>query len=283
MVMPTAMNLVDCIMPFEAEQPEGAAQSQQKIKSTLILNAVLKVQSVFRMKLAMRKARKMRILLRKIKFIQSWIRVYLAKKRSKRDRLRRNKRVYVEFEELQKKLKEDWNFMKDVGRVELHFNSLGSTELEKLSISKFEQKQNMQIGRIFRVLQKGVEVIYISSSKIPEDIVRYYYKVLQLIGIPNPYKRVHFLVPEEVDGLAPHIAISSKILYCNRTVRKIKEIVNGRCCVMVGGIPNTCDIRLAVHLGYPILSGHPAKNGNAMNLAQTKEVRISLMFFPLCF
>jgi len=42
----------------------------------------------------------------------------------------------------------------------------------------------------------SIEVIYVCSSQIPEDVIRYYYKILQLLGVQNPRKKVHFLVPE---------------------------------------------------------------------------------------
>lgn len=139
------------------------------------------------MKLAQKKIRRLRIVLRKIKLIQSWIRVWIRRKKTKQEIIRSNKIGYSSFKELQTWLQEEWSFMKDTGRVELHYNSIGSDELEKLSMEKLEQKQNLQIGRIFNLFSGifgsslpggNIEVIYVCSCQVPDDVIRYYYKVL---------------------------------------------------------------------------------------------------------
>lgn len=169
-IKPTAFNLVDCILPFERNLE--SSENSKDFERLLELNAIIKVQSLARTILAKVKARKLRIIFRKIKFIQSWVRTFLSKKRFKKMSVKINNEKYIEFEGLQNQMKEDWEFMKQAGRVELHYNCLGGNELDKLSISKFEQKQNMQIGRIFRSLKKGVEIIYISSNNVPDDVKR---------------------------------------------------------------------------------------------------------------
>lgn len=169
-VKPTAFNLVDCLLPFEKKYENS--ENSKDFERRLELNAVVKMQSLARVILAKVKARKLRIIFRKIKFIQGWIRTFLAKRRLKKATVIRNNEKYLEFEDIQNQLKEDWEFIKEAGRVELHYNCLGGNELDKLSISKFEQKQNMQIGRIFRSIERGVEIIYISSSPVPDDVKR---------------------------------------------------------------------------------------------------------------
>lgn len=265
-IKPTAYNLIDCILPYEENNEETSYE--QKLER----NAATKIQSLCRMILSKIKSRKLRIIYRKIEFIQGWVRTFLAKKSFKKSVIKENNKKYLEFEKLQSKLKEDWEFIKQTGRVELHYNCLGGTELDKLSISKFEQKQNMQIGRIFRAVENGIEIIYVSSSPIPDDVKKYYYKVLQLLGVRNPHKKVHFLVPETLDNFPPHISIASKILYSRGLIKQIKHIVDGRYCLIVGGIPCNDDIKLACYLKYPILSGHPVKNQIVSNLFQSKEV-----------
>ena len=108
-------------------------------------------------------------------------------------------------------------------------------------------------------------MIYVSSNHIPSDVVRYYYKVLNLIGIPNPQKRVHFLVPDRSEEFPPHISIASKLLYSRSTMRRIKDIVNGRYCTITSGAPSKDDIKLALNLGYPLMNGDPTLSLNLMN------------------
>ena len=149
------------------------------------------------MKEAQKKCRKLRIVLRKIKYIQRWFRIWNDKKKLKKNVIVNNRNTYKSFLELQSWFQSEWPYIKDTGRVEIHYNSMGLSELQKLSMDKFEQKQNLQIGRIFNIFNQvfdiqnpqstkhQVEVIYIASNQIPEDVIKYYYKVLNLIGIKS--------------------------------------------------------------------------------------------------
>lgn len=264
---PTAVNLVKCLAFFDPE-----TQRDWIIEDMLFFNAARKVQSIIRMHLARIKMRRLRIVIRKIKYIQSWVRVFLQKKNRKISILENNAERYLLFEDLQAKLQDDWAYIKEAGRVEIHFNCLAATELQKLAISKYEQRENLQIGRIFRALEKNVDIIYVSSTPLPDAVIKYYYKVLELVGVPFPHKKVSFIVPEGIEDMPPYLSLASKLLYSNRAIKKIRDIVAGRFCVIVGGIPTPDDIKLSLLLRYPILSGHPMKNATAEGLSVSKEV-----------
>lgn len=115
-------------------------------------NAATKIQAYTRMKLAQTKSRKLRIVLRKIVLIQGWFRIWLGKKTTKTNVIKKNRSTYDRFIELQNWFKHEWSYIKQAGRVELHYNSIGKSELEKLSMDKFESRQNLQIGRIFNIV-----------------------------------------------------------------------------------------------------------------------------------
>ena len=65
----------------------------------------------------------------------------------------------------------NWTSIKFSGRVEIHLSS----DLKTPAL--FSQEYNLQIGRIFRLHDPLISVIYISKLPLPEDIQNYYYKV----------------------------------------------------------------------------------------------------------
>lgn len=110
-----------------------------------------------------------------------------------------------------------------------------------------------------------------ASNHIPSDVIRYYYKVLNLIGISNPQRRVHFIVPDRSEEFPPHISIASKLLYSKNTLKQIRDIVNGRYCTITSGNPSKDDIKLAVNLGFPLVNGDPTTSINLMNQSEYKK------------
>ena len=112
-------------------------------------------------------------------------------------------------------------------------------------------------------------------------MIRYYYKVLNLIGISNPQKRVHFLVPDRSEEFPPHISIASKLLYSKNTLNRIKEIVNGRYCTITSGAPSKDDIKLALNLGFPLMNGDPTLSLNLMNQSEYKKYFSDVVGLPV--
>ena len=81
-------NLLDSASSFQSHKIEQGGKKESNSLEPGLLDilehkSVCKIQSYVKMKLAQKKSRKLRIVLRKIKFIQSWIRVWIKKKKTK--------------------------------------------------------------------------------------------------------------------------------------------------------------------------------------------------------
>lgn len=72
-------------------------------------------------------------------------------------------------------------------------------------------------------------------------------------------------MPEQSESLPYHLSVANKILFSKRTIKKIRQIVNGRYCTISAGYPIKDDIKLAMHLGYPLLGGDPLLNKSIMS------------------
>lgn len=153
------------------------------------------------------------------------------------------------FDILQADLKSNWPEIKMSHRVEIHYNTLPGEELHKLTIAKFEQKQSLQIGRIYRLLDPKVDIIYVSGKELPFEVRRYYLKVLELNGVVDPSNRITFVHPENGSFFPDQFTTPSLIYYSPQIIKTIRSLVGDRHCYILNGAPCTDDIRLAVHLG----------------------------------
>ena len=101
-------------------------------------------------------------------------------------------------------------------------------------------------------MERNIDIIYISSKDLPIEIKKYYMKVLEFNGIHDPSSRISFLYPENASIFPDQFTAPSLIYYSPNILKSIIDIVDERPAMIVSGFPCTDDIRLAVHLGYPI-------------------------------
>ena len=186
-----------------------------------------RIQAQVRRRQAERLARRMRIVLRKVKVIQQWFRAMKCKIDFKDNRVQRENAAYTEFEMRQTDFKSSWEEIKQSHRVEIHYNNFGGNELRRLTMQKIQGRLGSQIGRVFRSVDDKVEIIYITSHQIPEEVKRYYYKVMELAGIKLPTRRVHFLHVDQFQPLPDHFSVPARILYSKHTIRTVRRVGSG--------------------------------------------------------
>lgn len=232
----------------------------------------MKIQTQVRIRQAKKLVKKMRAVMRKVKYLQGWFRAVLSSKRRKQNVIERAIQMYECFESRQNKLKEEWRTIKAASHVEIHYNGISGSELRKLSISKYSERISLQIGRIFRSAHEKAEIVYVTASPVPDEIQRYYHKMLELAEIKLARRRVHFLSIDSDVAFPEQFSTAAKILYSKRTIRAIKDIVGNRPSYLVPGYPEAEDIKLSDCLGVPILSGNPSQTSLLSKLAVSKGV-----------
>lgn len=109
---------------------------------------------------------------------------------------------------MQEEFKKRWGDIKKQKRVEIHINSYSISEMQRMSIEKFKQKENAQIARIFSVKDPNVDVIYISPFTLTNDVYKYYLKILELVEIESPEKRFNVIVPENYVKFPQHFSVA---------------------------------------------------------------------------
>ena len=167
--------------------------------------------------------------------------------------------LYV-WREMMQEFKKKWPEIKRKRRVEIHINSLSITEMKRLSMEKFLQRENMQISRVFRLKDPLVDIIYISPFPLTPEIQGYYMKVLEIGEIGKASTRLSIISPENFSRFPTHFALSSCLLYSPKALKRIRGIIKGKQSYIVPGVVSSDDIKLSIALGIPMLSGEPQKN-----------------------
>lgn len=84
------------------------------------------------------------------------------------------------WREMQEDFKVKWGDIKRRKRVEIHINSTSISELKRISMEKFLQRENAQIARLFACKDQNVDVIYVSPFSLTNDVTGYYMKILEI-------------------------------------------------------------------------------------------------------
>ncbi|KAL9649007.1 hypothetical protein ABK040_008386 [Willaertia magna] len=153
--------------------------------------------------------------------------------------------------------KKNWDTIKKGKRVIIHMNSLSFDENVRKTFPKFKSTQNSQILRLFDLIDPNVEIIYITMEPLDEDAIGYAQKLLELVGIEQPMKRVKFIVPENTSFFSGNISLAAAVYYSARTIRHIRTLVMGKKAYIIAGRMGKDDLRLAVKLQVPILGPDP--------------------------
>ena len=153
--------------------------------------------------------------------------------------------------------KKRWSSIKKRKRIEIHINSYSISELKRMSMEKFMQRENAQISRLFALRDPNIEIIYVSPFTFTSDIMGYYMKILQIGDIQQANSRFHMIVPENAERFPQHFPLTSMLLYAPKAMKRIRDIIKGRQAYIVPGMVNIEDIKLSIQLTVPILCGEP--------------------------
>lgn len=216
---PTVMNVAKCLINYNDDTNIGDSfyRQLQEVNAT-------KIQSFMRMKFGQRLARRMRIVLRKVKTIQNWVRSMLVKKSFKHSKPGRDNKIYDEFIRRQEEFKQSYKALIESSHVEIHYNGYGGDEMYRLGLEHIEGRIGLQIGRVLRLVYEKKEVIYITIREVPEEVKKYYFKIIELSGIKLASKRLHFLHLDPELSLPVHFNMSQMILYSKRLLRSIRRV-----------------------------------------------------------
>uniref|UniRef100_A0A8D3AU33 IQ motif containing H n=1 Tax=Scophthalmus maximus TaxID=52904 RepID=A0A8D3AU33_SCOMX len=165
----------------------------------------------------------------------------------------------------------NWKHIQSSKRTIIHIPSLGYSQRQRLNLRGFDVLQNKQINRLCDIRDSNVQVIYICPRHLGEDILDYYTSLLMRDGATDGTEKrttgeasscvsaFIILTPEAVDYFPTrNMCLSTLLKYSPHTLKRIKNLIQGKQAYIVGGVAHVDDLAVADELGVPILGPEPA-------------------------
>ena len=249
-------DLLECLTYEEIQQkglnPKNERQLYEKIKEAFVIC----IQKMVRKKLAFNKYIFHKIMNINIIYLQSNYRRFIVEKKVKELLKEERENIHNKFMQIFNNFKNKWDNIQELTRVEIHFNSISSDSYNNCMIDKFSMKECLQLNRLIRLVDPNIEMIYILPCQITDEILIYYFSLLESIGVKNIDKRLHLIVPEAADYFPNNYSLAKLLYLSPRTIEQIKELTLDRYAYIVPGIISPLEEKISYLLEKPIFMGN---------------------------
>jgi len=254
MITPNRKQLLNCLGDMDSNPLQISDSLKGKNK---LQRAAIKIQAFARMWM-MRKNFKVYQFRHSMaqKIQMSWRMYALLQKTRQRISANWEKRL-IAWRSKMVRFRENWGKTCRKRRIEIHIPSISVQEHRRRSFHNFSVLENAQMARFCVLRDPKVEVIYIAPFRIPQEILGYFYALLEVGGIQNPERRIKIILPENLKVFPEHYSLTRMALYSPTLLKTVKRLVKGRPAYLVPGALGQEDIQLAVELDVPMLSAEP--------------------------
>ena len=279
----TNKDLIMCLSKSDLKEKGYDPDNDQILYGKIKEAFIIRIQKAYRKRLAIKKYKEIKYLNKSIIIIQKNIKGYLIRKKVLFEIENNRPLIHDKYKEIFNKFKNDYDEIQSGPRIEIHINSLSyHGNYNNCLTEKYPMKETLQLSRLIRLVDPKVEIIYIIPYELPEEIISYYYSILENIGINNLEKRVHFIIPEAAEYLPLNYSLSKLLVFSNRSLMEIKRLVFNKKCYIIPGIPGDIEEKLSVDLNIPILMSPKSQIDLIFNKSGAKSLfEINEIPFPI--
>ena len=278
----TNKDLLECLSSEDIQKkglnPKNEKQLYQKIKEAF----VIRIQKMIRKKFAYNQYKFLKIINIKIIYLQRNYRRFIVEKRVKKLLDEEKKNIHNKFLEKFNDFKLKWESIQELTRLEIHFYSISNDSYHNCMIGKFSMKECLQLNRLIRLVDPNIEIIYILPCQIEDEILTYYFNILESIGVKNIENRLHLIVPEATDYFPNNYSLSKLLYLSPRTLKQIRDLTLDRYTYIVPGIISPLEENISYLLEKPIFMGNKEQIDLIFNKSGIKSAfELNDIAFPI--
>ncbi|EAR96432.2 IQ calmodulin-binding motif protein (macronuclear) [Tetrahymena thermophila SB210] len=240
-------DIIEKIIPNKSKQAHAVMIKAWAVTKFMQFYKIIKAKKEFKQKKEKSENRK-----NKFQLVVFWLR-YFSKKIQIQKMLKEKEKKY---EKIMSDFKDNWGNIKKQERYEIHICSYSLDVFQRITMINLNERQNSQILRIFSLQDPNVNIIYVVPGNLLQDIQNYLQKLFQINHKEEYLKRIHFIIPENIDKFPQHFSLSKILYYSPISLKYIKEQIKGKIAYIVPSIPNIEDKSIGLYLEIPLLCGN---------------------------
>lgn len=161
------------------------------------------------------------------------------------------------FDQVQARFAKAWDSgLPSRPHVVVHIPSMSVGKSQRETMDYLTSRQAGQLARLCDLADPNVSIIYVSPNPVTEELLQYYYRLLEVGGVKDAKSRIRFIVPENAPRFHPSITLSCALLYSPRAMARLRNFVRGREAYIVpGSTTSRTEVQLCVALGVPLFAG----------------------------
>ena len=279
----TNKNLIMCLNKKDLKEKGYDTNNENIIYEKIKIAFIIRIQKAYRRRLSYKKYQNLKYFNIYLIKTQKYIKGRFIRKKIKKEIESYRQSIHDKYIELFNKFKEEYNEIQTGPRIEIHINSLSyKGNYNNCLTDKYPMKESFQLSRLIKLIDPNLDIIYILPYELPEEIISYYFSIMEKLGIKDIDNRVTFIVPEATDYLPLNYSLSKLLFFSKKSIEKIKNLVKNKKCYIIPGIVGDIEENLSVALNIPMLKSPINHLDKIFNKSGIKELlEINNIPFPI--
>lgn len=150
-----------------------------------------------------------------------------------------------------------WEERKGERRTIVHLPSLSYPCFHAKRVPFYFALQMGQLTRLADLHDPKVDIILLAPFRPEQEVMDYYYTLLEDSGVENPRGRLTLLVPEDAKRLPPGLSLTRLVLMSSRLMKCLAALCRSRYAYVIPGVVGAEELLFAIELNIPMLSADP--------------------------